>query len=44
MILSLFGLAADSVYELNLQVNPTYLIETFETICDNQPLILEDET
>ena len=26
----------DSVYKLNLQVNPTYLIETFDTICDNQ--------
>ncbi len=30
------SLFCDSVYELNLQVNPTYLIETFDTICDNQ--------
>jgi gliding motility-associated-like protein len=26
----------DSVYKLNLHVNPTYLFESFDTICDNQ--------
>ncbi|HQA87163.1 MAG TPA: hypothetical protein PK448_06315, partial [Bacteroidales bacterium] len=30
------SLGCDSVYKLNLQVNPTYLFETSATICDNQ--------
>lgn len=33
----------DSIYKLNLTVNPTYYFETITTICDNHPYLYRDK-
>jgi hypothetical protein len=37
-------LGCDSVFELNLQVNPTYLTEFFETICFGSSIVFNGNT